>query len=204
LLAYYLVALPIFGKNRAATLAQDYTKQIIPFTMNDVIKQEVRNRLVKVSNEHFATVDGELSKIIAGGVRDNTPRDIVIRQVREKVANDTATWQVERLVDTETGNAFRQSTFYADKQFIDGNGYTGKAYKVWQTNSPVPCPFCSANSGKRVPFEDNFFNVGDVAEGETKTADGNSKQVYYPVRFVDVNAGGLHPNCRCDYRLVIE
>lgn len=204
LLAYYLVALPIFGQNRAKQLAQDYGTEIVPFVLNDAVKQEVRQRLSKVANGHFATIDGELSKIINDGVRDNLPRDVVIKQVREKVSNDVAVWEVERLVDTETGNAFRQSTYYSDKQFITAQGYTGKAYKVWRTNSPQPCPFCTSLAGTRIPFDDNFLKVGDVAEATTQTAEGKIKQVYYPVRFVDVNAGGLHPNCKCDYQLVLE
>jgi len=204
LLTYYLAVLPLFGKARAEQMANDFEKEVIPFTVSDAVKQSLKERLTKVSNEHFQTIDNELTKIIAQGTRDNLSRADVIAAVREKVSNDVATWQVERLVDTESGNAFRQSTFFADKQFIDGNGFTGKAYKVWRTNSAKPCPFCTNTSGKRVPFEDNFFNVGDVAEGEQTNAEGNAKQVYYPVRFVDVNAGGLHPNCRCDYTLVIE
>lgn len=204
LLNYYLVVLPIFGAARAATMAADFEKEVIPFNVSDAIKTELKARLAKVANGHFQTIDKELTQIINAGVRENLPRDVIVRQVREKVANDVATWEVERLVTTETGNAFRQSTYYADKQFIDGNGFTGKAYKVWQVNSAEPCPFCAGLNGTRVPFETNFKNVGDVVEATSQKADGTVRQEYYPVRFVDVNAGGLHPNCRCDYRLVIE
>lgn len=204
LLSYYLVVLPIFGSSRAATMAADFDKELIPFIVSDAIKADLKARLAKVANGHFQTIDAELAKIITAGNRENLPRDVIVRQIREKVSNDVATWEVERLVTTETGNAFRQSTYYADKQFIDGNGFTGKAYKVWQVNSPNPCPYCISINGRKIPFEENFFNVGDVVEATEQKADGTAKQVYYPVRFVDVNAGGLHPNCHCDYRLVVE
>jgi len=204
LVAYNTVSITIYGAQRAALMAKDFGVDAIAFDYNDAVRKIIEQRMTKVANGHFATVDKEITGAISKANADNLPRKEVIKAVREKVQNQVATWQVERLVQTEVSNAFNQSTFFADKQFIDGNGYTNRAYKVWRTNSPNPCPFCTGQSGTQVPFEDNFFNVGDVAEGTASTADGKRKQVYYPVRFVDINAGGLHPNCHCDYKLVIE
>lgn len=204
LMVYYSVAVPIFGRNRLRIDAADFDKEISDFVFNEQVREIVRQRLAKVANAHFAEIDEQLTKLIADGTRDGAARADIIRSVKEKVANEVKTWQVERLVQTETTNAFNQATYLADKQFITANGYVGKAYKVWQTNSPRPCPFCTANAGREVEFETDFYKVGEVAEGVKTMADGKEQAVYYPVRFVDVNAGGLHPNCHCDYRLVIR
>lgn len=204
LLAYYSIAVPIFGAERLKINAQDFDASESPFVFNEAVREIVRQRLGKVANSHFADIDEQLTKIITNGTRDSLPRNEIIRSVKEAVANEVETWKVERLVQTETSNAFNQATYLADKQFVLDNGYTGRAYKVWQTNSAKPCPFCSANAGREVPLDDDFYKVGQVAEGTELKADGSEKAVYYPVRFVDVNAGGLHPNCHCDYRLVIK
>lgn len=204
LAAYYTVAVPIFGNARAALTAADFEKDLEPFIYNDAVKQIIRERLAKVANGHFATIDKELTEVINDSIKSGATREATVRAVQEAVNNNVVRWEVDRLVQTETSNAFNQSTYFSDKQFVQTHGYTGKAYKVWRTNSAKPCPFCTALNGTRVPLESNFKNVGDVAEGETTTADGKNKQVFYPVRFVDVNAGGLHPNCHCDYQLVIE
>lgn len=201
LLAYYSVVVPIFGKERMNVTAVDFDAAVAEFVYNEQVREIVRARLAKVANSHFADIDEQLTKIINDGTRDNIPRNDIIKEVQAAVRNDVETWKVERLVQTESSNAFNQATYLADKQFITANGYTGRAYKVWRTNSAKPCPFCTSTAGTRVPFDDNFFNVGQVAEGIQQTATGAEKAVYYPVRFVDVNAGGLHPNCHCDYTL---
>lgn len=203
LITYYAVALPIFGNNRAKLTAADFSVEPHQFIYNEAVRTIIEERLAKVANGHFQTINEQLTKIINDGTRDAIPRDQIIRTVKDHVENRVATWEVERLVQTEVSNAYNQATFLSDKQFITENGYTGRAYKVWRTNSPKPCPFCIASEGTRVPFDDNFYNVGEVAEGMETKADGRAKQVFFPVRFVDVNAGGLHPNCHCDYRLEI-
>lgn len=204
LLVYYSVAVPIFGRNRLRIDAADFEQEIMDFVFNEQVREIVRGRLAKVANGHFLEIDEQLTKVITDGTRDGVSRSDLIKAVKSKVDNEVKTWQVERLVQTETGNAFNQATYLADKQFITANNYAGRAYKVWQTNSPRPCEFCQANAGREVEFETDFYKVGEVAEGVKTMADGKQKTVYYPVRFVDVNAGGLHPNCHCDYRLVIR
>lgn len=203
LLAYYTVAVPIYGKNRALQLAMDFDETATEFLFNEQVRQIVRERLGKVANAHFATIDEELTNVITDTTRDGAARREVIAAVRDKVNNEVVKWQVERLVQTEASNAFNQATYLSDKQFITERNYVGRAYKVWRTNSPKPCPFCAGLNGRKEPFETDFFKVGQVAEGTKLTVDGKEKPVYYPVRFVDVNAGGLHPNCHCDYKLEI-
>lgn len=203
LVSYYAVAMPIFGNHRAKLTAADFNVDPHQFIFNEAVRTIIEERLAKVANGHFQTINEQLTKIINDGTRDSIPRDQIIKTVKEHVDNRVATWEVERLVQTEVSNAYNQATYLSDRQFITDNGYTGKAYKVWRTNSPKPCPFCVATEGTRVPFDDNFYNVGQVAEGMETKADGRQKQVFYPVRFVDVNAGGLHPNCHCDYKLEI-
>lgn len=201
---YCLIAVPVYGAARLLNLNIDFVKPKSTFNFNDAIREQIKQRLAKVANGHFSTINDSLSKIIADSVRDGESREMLARRVRDEVKNKVAGWEVERLVRTEAGNAYRQGQFFADKQFVQDNGYIGRAYKIWQTNSPVPCAHCAETAGKRVPLEDNFFNVGDTVEATEMTADGKVKQSYLPVRFVDVNAGGLHPNCRCDYRLEVE
>lgn len=205
LLAYYAVAMPLYARDRLKRNAQDFDVDLSSFNFNEGVREIVRARLAKVANSHFAEIDEHLTQIITNGTRDSLSRADIIKQVQAAISNEVETWQVERLVQTETSNAFNQATFLADKQFVLDNGYTGRAYKEWRTNSPRPCPFCINQAMRgRIPLDEEFLTVGSVAEGVKTLADGSSKDVYYPVRFVDVDAGGLHPNCRCDYTLVIE
>jgi len=205
-MAYYLIAIGIFGKRRTKQLANDFEKDISPFNFTNEVKRIISERITKVSNEHFQTINESLNKIIQQGVKEELSNIEIIEKVTMAIENDIKQWQVERFVRTETTNAYRQAVFHADRQFIIENGYTGRAYKIWRTNSVNPCVFCKAKEqeAEKVPFEENFWNIGDMAEATTIMPDGKIKQIFFPIRFVGINAGGLHPNCMCDYQLILE
>lgn len=198
LITYYNVSVPYYGGERAAQLALQYAGSTT-FTMDTKVTADIESRLAKVAHGHYKTIDKELTQAISKGASEGLTRKQVLAEVRGLVESRVKTWQVKRLVDTEVANAYKQSTYYSDLKFITENGYTGKAYKVWRTNSAKPCPFCANAAGTKVPFHQDFYKVGDTMEAEE-----NGKQVYLKVGFVDMNVPSSHANCRCEYQLIIE
>lgn len=88
-----------------------------------------------------------------------------------------------RVARTET---FRIANL-AGKEAYRQSGFTKL---VWFTASDeAVCEFCGPMDGKVVSIEENFFNKGESVRG----ADGGVLDLNYS----DVEAGALHPNCRC-------
>ena len=101
---------------------------------------------------------------------------------------------------TETNRAFTMAQYDADRQFIEQNGLEERAFKRYHTRSDNPCPFCvSLERQGLIPFDEPF-----VKKGGSVTARVEGEEVTFNVNFDNVFAGNLHPNCSCDYELVIE
>jgi hypothetical protein len=58
------------------------------------------------------------------------------------------------------------------------------------------CPYCGDFDGKVVGVDENFADKGDTISGTD--ADGN--EVEMSVDYANIEAGSLHPNCRCYVR----
>ena len=77
------------------------------------------------------------------------------------------------IAKTETNRAFTISQCEADRQFLDQNGWTGKAYKRGITRSSNPCHFCLAKAAAPpVPFDRPVFSLGDVVTAVVELEDG--------------------------------
>lgn len=90
-------------------------------------------------------------------------------------ADRVATTEAFRVANMAGREAYRQS---------------GVENLVWYTaDDGDVCEFCAELHGTVVGINDNFYDLGDTADG----ADGGTMLVDY----ADVVGGALHPNCRC-------
>ena len=123
-----------------------------------------------------------------------------------KATIETSLKNGDSLIDLEAqvrkyyseANQNRAPMLARTESFRISNSATKEAWKKtgvvktmkWYT-SPLDnvCEFCAALNGKEIPIDQNFFDLGDTAEGEN----GGQMQLNYD----DVVAPPLHPNCGC-------
>lgn len=132
-------------------------------------------------------------------------RDIV-KAIREEY-KDISENRAKLIARNETSRAFTRSQFEADKQFLNGIGKLGQAYKVWYSRRPWNeqdkiCDFCNEmirmSEENPIPFEDPFLAYGDSLE----VVDNDGKLKIFTANYEDIDGGTLHPNCQCGYHLV--
>lgn len=74
--------------------------------------------------------------------------------------------------------------------------------KVWHT-APDACPICFPLDGTTVSLSEPFFKQGAEIDYIDETGD-EPKMKTYTCDYSDVEAGSLHPNCRCTILAVIK
>ena len=119
----------------------------------------------------------------------------IIKEVLNKYDKTITETRAKTIARTETNRAFTRAQYEADRQFINQNNLSGRAFKRWQTRSSKPCQFCvSLEKQGLIPFTDSFKDLGDEIEVDGKTL---------KVGFEALQAGNAHPNCACIYELII-
>ena len=170
------------------------------FTLNKEIKDYIKLTSKKVAESHIETVGNDLLRIAREAALKGYTQSQIINEIKNKYSYDISETRAKVVARTETNRAFTRSQYEADKQFIEQNELGGKVFKKWHTRSDHPCKFCEslANEGM-IPFEDSFRDVGEsVTVGKGK----NKKTLN--VDFEKLEAGNLHPNCSCEYELIIK
>ena len=138
----------------------------------------------------------DLYKIAYEAAQKGMSQIEIINEIKNKYSYDISETRAKTVARTETNRAFTRAQYEADKQFVEQNGLEGKVFKQWHTRSDNPCEFCQALEDEGlVPFEDTFRDIG-----QSITVDGKSLDV----NFESLEAGNAHPNCSCDYELVIK
>jgi hypothetical protein len=128
----------------------------------------------------------------------------IVSSIREKypeISKNRAT----TIARTETARVFNQSQFEADRQFLIQNGLMDKAYKKLRSRTGTPCDHCKLLINRPpIPFETNFADLGtQITVTETKD-NGDVKVKSLPVNWEAIKAGNVHPNCNCEYVLIIK
>jgi hypothetical protein len=230
--SFYLALMPIFASLFLAKRAKEFN-MIGVFKLSPAIRRQTRELAKLVSNSHISTVledlrstvqntyneavQARLSAIEATG-RKVTDADLalarakalegngqtkIVSAVREKYT-DIAKGRAKTIARTESARAFNQSQLQSDLQFIKQNGLEGRAYKKWVTYNDNPCQFCINMANQPpIPVNQNFIDLGDTLEIIDETS-GKPKVRKMSIDFEPVDAGLLHPNCGCRYRLIIE
>ena len=166
------------------------------FNLNNDVKKYIKNLSKNVAESHIETVMDDLYKIAYEAAQKGMSQIEIINEIKNKYSYDISETRAKTVARTETNRAFTRAQYEADKQFIDQNDLQGKVFKQWHTRSDNPCEFCQALEDEGlVPFEDTFRDIG-----QSITVDGKSLDV----NFESLEAGNAHPNCSCDYELVIK
>ena len=132
-------------------------------------------------------------------VSEGYGRKDIIKAIKSEYAN-LSTKRAELIASNETSRAFVNSQYQADIQFLNSIGKLSIAQKELYSRSNNPCPFCREliNRGP-IPFTEPF-----LALGETIKTKINGKEATYTANYEDIDAGILHVNCHCGYRLVMK
>lgn len=170
------------------------------FKLNNEVKTYLKDLSKKVAVSHVETVMDDLYKIAYEAAKKGMSQTEIINEVKNKYSYDISENRAKVVARTETNRAFTRAQYEADKQFVEQNDLEGKVYKKWHTRSDNPCEFCQslANQGM-IPFNDSFVDLGGSV-----TVGNGKKTKTLEVNFETVEAGNLHPNCSCDYELVIK
>lgn len=154
----------------------------------------------EVADSHINTVTDDIYLTAQKAALEGKSQQAIISAIKHEYTSVISTTRAKTISRTETQRAFTMSQFQADSQFLSENDIVERAYKKWRTNSANPCRIClELASEPAIPFFENFRSLG---ESVNYTEDGKDKS--YPINFTRVDAGTVHPNCSCDYELIIQ
>lgn len=136
--------------------------------------------------------------------RQGAGRDEIARAIRKKY-QDISKNRATTIARTESARVFNQSQFEADKQFLTNAGLMKNAYKKLRSRTGTPCEHCQMLINQPpIPFMQNFANLGTILKATETSEDGTVKVKTLPINYEAVSAGNVHPNCNCEYVLIIK
>lgn len=199
LVAFYGIVTQLQGKETIKDRLEKYGGDA-KYLLDKISKLGIRRTAEKVASSHIDTLSQELYKIANDAALEGKSQLEVIAILKNRYSHDITENRARTVARTETNRAFTMAQYDADRQFIDQNGLEERAFKQYHTRSDNPCAFCvSLEKQGLIPFDEPF-----VKKGETVTANVDGKETTFDVNFESVYAGNLHPNCSCDYELVIK
>lgn len=153
----------------------------------------------KLKNPEFVSKNQDVIDFVRKEIDSGKYMQDIQKEIRSKYSN-LSNGRAKTLVNTETSRATVRSQYDADYEFLKNIGKLDKAYKVLESNTGDPCPICAAIISKgEIPFTKEFVELGDsvtVSEGD--------KSITMTFDYEPVEAGCIHPNCHCSYRLMIK
>lgn len=199
LTAFYGIIYTLQGNEVAKDRAKEY-KTTAKFILDSIAKKGINQTAKMVAESHVDTVANDIFETARDAALQGKSQREVIGILKNTFNDEITEGRAKTIARTETNRAFTNAQYEADRQFIKQNKLEGKAYKIYNTRSLNPCEFCKALAKQgKIPFDEPFVKKGDSV---TTTVDGKEKTI--DVKFESVFAGNLHPNCSCDYILVIE
>lgn len=136
--------------------------------------------------------------------KEGAGRDEIVQAIRNQypqISKNRAT----TIARTESARVFNQSQFEADKQFLQSSGLMDKAYKQLVSRTGDPCIHCETLIAMPpIPFLKNFADLGTTLSATETKEDGTVKVKSLPINWEAVSAGNVHPNCNCEYVLIIK
>ncbi len=199
LMAFYAIIGSIRGREVAEQRAAEFG-MTAKYLLDRIAKDGIRKTAEAVAESHVATVSEDLYKTARAAALEGKGQLAIISELKTKYAHAITDTRAKAVARSETNRAFTMAQHDADRQFIAQNNLEDRAYKQYETRSDNPCGFCKKiESEGLIPFDQPFRKIGD-----TVTAMIDGKEKTFHVKFQDVNAGNLHTNCSCIYRLVIK
>lgn len=166
------------------------------FTLNTSIKTYITTMSKKVADSHIETIAGDILETARQSALEGLSQDQIISKLKDQYSSEMVEGRAKVIARTETNRAFTRAQFEADQQFVDQNDLKGRAFKQWRVRSSNPCDYCNELASEPpIPLDDSFRSVGqDIKVGDKS----------FQVSFEDLEAGNAHPNCSCEYELIIE
>lgn len=193
--AFYGIVTTLRGEEVARKRSDEYNLPVT-FTLDKRIKQRIKELSDKVGKSHVDIVVKDVYKTASEAALQGKSLTEIESLIKQKYASEISETRATAVARTETNRAFTIAQYEADIQFVDQNDLDGRVFKVWHTRSDNPCAFCRALEDEGpIPFKQNFRSLGDVV----KSGDQILK-----IEFSHLEAGNAHPNCSCDYELIIE
>lgn len=134
---------------------------------------------------------GEIAKQVRAGLENGEDKEEIARRVRS-VAK-MSEWRIQRIARTESHRAKGLGGVEAAVQIQNDSGV--QIYKEWQTISDKPCGWCQAMDGRRVNVAESYVKKGGIVISKSKIRVND---------YDDIQTAGLHPNCSCVERFMIE
>ncbi len=193
LTAFYGIIMSLKGEDTSNDRSVEYS---LPssFSLDKEIKQYIKDTAAKVSEEHIETVTKDIFKFAQDAALEGLSVKEIESKLKSQFTSQMTELRAKTIARTETNRAFTRAQFEADKQFVEQNDLI--AYKKWVTRSGNPCPYCEALEAEApIPLGKAFRNIGSSIKAGDKS---------YDVSFEALEAGNAHPNCSCEYELIIK
>lgn len=154
----------------------------------------------KTAQSHIETISNDIYQTARQAALNGKSVPEIESLLKETYNKNLVEQRAKVIARTETNRAFTMAQYDADRQFIDQNNLHGKVFKQWHTRSSNPCEFCLALEAEgEIPFADNFRDLGE----EIVVGKGKDRKIL-AVDFETLKAGNAHPNCACEYELIIK
>lgn len=154
--------------------------QFNPYT--EPIKQFMDQRSTKIAKDVNDETEKQLRATLSQGLQAGET-SFELRARVEQVFGSALTVRADRIARTESARA---QTF-GDIEAWSQSGVVEA--KEWYTAPSDVCEFCRPMDGKIIGLRENFFNKGDVFEGDS----GHTINFDYD----DIPGPPTHPRCRC-------
>ena len=154
-----------------------------PFELTEEIKKAIEWNVGRMSTSYEETTLNAIEQIIKDGMKEGLHYSEIGDKISSlyEISDDARAQTVAR---TEVFRSANEANKEAWKQ-------TGTVRTIrWYTAADERvCEYCEPMNGKVIDIEETYFDIGDTIPG----SNGGAMKVDY----APVEAGALHPNCRC-------
>jgi HK97 family phage portal protein len=153
------------------------------FRITQERRKAIRRSVERMAQSYEDTTIEAIEQIIEEGVKQGLHYSEIGEQIASlyEISNESRAQTIARTETFRTANE-------ANKEAWKQTG-TVRTIKWYTAADERVCEYCGPMHGKTIDIEKNFFDVGDTVPG----AEGGALKVDY----APVEAGTLHPNCRC-------
>ena len=154
-----------------------------------IVRDSVETGLELMSETYQSTTRNLLKSAIENAVVDGLPHEELVRKIQE-IYEFSDEKRAELVAKTETVRVANEATRNT-WDTVDGV----KGYQWYTASWDRVCEFCRPMHGKKIGKTENFFQKGEVYQGD----EGGTQKINYS----NIKAPPLHPNCQCQIVPVI-
>lgn len=203
LLAFFGVVINIYGSTIMRRRISEFGR-LGTFRIDSNIRKYIKQISQKTAESHINTIIKDIYSAIQSKAIEGATTEELIDTITKQFSGKISEARAKTIAVTETNRAFTRSQYEADIQFVTENGLEKKAFKKWRTRSDNPCPVCQALAKEPpIPLAVNFRDLGETMTATEMVGD-TLKTTTMTFDYEVLEAGNAHPNCQCNYVLIIE